>query len=558
MPLFLCEKEEDMANNTINYQVNFSTNLDNLQTQLKKFATDLGKINPGSTGKLNGVIANLDKSFSSLREKMSKPITSQGQYSAIEREIQNITNGFGALSREYTNLTSMTRSQKLKLLPDDYSKQLASATEALAAFEKERARIDKKSADTSDKSKQLASLKKKQGKYEGEVSTIESKRTGQAASREKELDAINRQIAALEKLKETREAYDKIEASGTKVDRRKNITGEDGYEYSLTGARAVVKRAFGNTDMTKKDLSELQAEISRLQSAKGEAEEKVAAPFTKKEEAELEGYRQIVRDTTAQIDSLTKSIEQDEAAMESQKTDETNAAFTNLYNTLQGLGVNLDGIDPKLGYTKEGFEALRQRVEGLTDSQLAELNSKLSQTGETAQQTGNEVRQLGNETGRVEKEIAALDEQMSDVSMLTSRLQMYIGIQGAINLASRAMRRALSTIKELDKTMTEMAVVTDENIGGYWDELPSYTRRANELGVSINSVYQSDMLLYQQGLKTNQVVEISTEALKMARIAGLDAEEATNRLTSAIRGFGMELDQASAQRVSDVYSELAA
>lgn len=44
----------------------------------------------------------------------------------------------------------------------------------------------------------------------------------------------------------------------------------------------------------------------------------------------------------------------------------------------------------------------------------------------------------------------------------------------------------------------------------------------------------------------------------MARIAGLAAEEATNRLTAAIRGFGMELDQASAQRVSDVYSELAA
>jgi TP901 family phage tail tape measure protein len=44
----------------------------------------------------------------------------------------------------------------------------------------------------------------------------------------------------------------------------------------------------------------------------------------------------------------------------------------------------------------------------------------------------------------------------------------------------------------------------------------------------------------------------------MARIAGLDAAEATDKMTAALRGFNMELNELSAQRVSDVYSELAA
>jgi len=44
----------------------------------------------------------------------------------------------------------------------------------------------------------------------------------------------------------------------------------------------------------------------------------------------------------------------------------------------------------------------------------------------------------------------------------------------------------------------------------------------------------------------------------MARIAGLDAADATDRMTNALRGFNMELNEASAQRVADVYSELAA
>ena len=46
--------------------------------------------------------------------------------------------------------------------------------------------------------------------------------------------------------------------------------------------------------------------------------------------------------------------------------------------------------------------------------------------------------------------------------------------------------------------------------------------------------------------------------MKMARIAGIDTAEATNKMTAALRGFNMELNEASAQRISDVYSELAA
>lgn len=51
---------------------------------------------------------------------------------------------------------------------------------------------------------------------------------------------------------------------------------------------------------------------------------------------------------------------------------------------------------------------------------------------------------------------------------------------------------------------------------------------------------------------------MSTETLKMARIANLDAADSVQYMTSALRGFNMELNETSAQRVNDVYSELAA
>jgi TP901 family phage tail tape measure protein len=131
-------------------------------------------------------------------------------------------------------------------------------------------------------------------------------------------------------------------------------------------------------------------------------------------------------------------------------------------------------------------------------------------------------------------------------------------LAGAAQVLRNAARDAMEAIKELDATMTEMAVVTDLTVGDYWDQLPEYSKQASDLGVSINSAYKAATLYYQQGLKANEVTAISAETLKMARIAGIDAADATDKMTAALRGFNMELNKTSAQRVSDVYSELAA
>lgn len=59
-------------------------------------------------------------------------------------------------------------------------------------------------------------------------------------------------------------------------------------------------------------------------------------------------------------------------------------------------------------------------------------------------------------------------------------------------------------------------------------------------------------------LDTNQAFALGTETMKMARIANLDYAESADLMTAALRGFNMELDETSAKRINDVYSELAA
>lgn len=49
---------------------------------------------------------------------------------------------------------------------------------------------------------------------------------------------------------------------------------------------------------------------------------------------------------------------------------------------------------------------------------------------------------------------------------------------------------------------------------------------------------------------------LTTETLKMAKIAGISYTKAADYMTVAVRGFNMEMTEA--QRVTDVYSKVAA
>lgn len=57
-------------------------------------------------------------------------------------------------------------------------------------------------------------------------------------------------------------------------------------------------------------------------------------------------------------------------------------------------------------------------------------------------------------------------------------------------------------------------------------------------------------------LQTNDVMTLTTETLKMARIAGIDYAKAADYMTTAIRGFKLEMTDAA--HVTDVWSALAA
>lgn len=203
----------------------------------------------------------------------------------------------------------------------------------------------------------------------------------------------------------------------------------------------------------------------------------------------------------------------------------------------------------------EQINSLKGDIGGKTNEFIQQLIQGFEQGKINAEGFADVLQKLINEQNQSARAQAQLNTELSQVK---NRITYFLGLSNAINLFKRAVRGAFNTVKELDKAMTETAVVTNYTIKDMWKQLPEYTKRANQLGVTTKAAYESATLYYQQGLNTEQAAALSSETLKMARIAGLDAADATDRMTNALRGFNMELNATQAQRVDDVYSQLAA
>ena len=193
---------------------------------------------------------------------------------------------------------------------------------------------------------------------------------------------------------------------------------------------------------------------------------------------------------------------------------------------------------------------LRQQFEQAVTSGFKGLGSKLFSSSQQGMQDASAA---------MKDYSAALDQVKAKeqaVNKVQGVVQRYFSIYAAVRMVSKGIRSMMTNIKDLDKTITEIAIVTKMNQNDLWGQMPQYTKLAKQYAASISGVYKVSQLYYQQGLGQQDVMALTEQTLKMARISGLDYAEATDYMTNAVRSFKMEMTDAAT--VVDVYSAVAA
>lgn len=265
---------------------------------------------------------------------------------------------------------------------------------------------------------------------------------------------------------------------------------------------------------------------------------------------DFEDALQKKNETSSMVNEKTKEVEKLQKAFDSF---DSKGKIDKLFSDLEKLGISTDGIEK----SAEGVQQLKEHLLGVNSDGVKKLNDEFGKTKTQVQASENAINKIRNSLGDLGQATTSLQQMNSEFEQLKSQAQYFFGLTNSFNLLKRAIRGAYETVKKLDAAMTETAVVTDFSVGDMWEQLPQYTTMAKKLGATTEGAYRTAALYYQQGLDTAEAMQLSTETMKMARVAGMEYATATKAMTSALRGFNMELSDMSAQRVNDVYSELA-
>ena len=243
----------------------------------------------------------------------------------------------------------------------------------------------------------------------------------------------------------------------------------------------------------------------------------------------------------------------------------------------------IEDINKQLGQAKIDLEQLEkvkntpeyQAIQGIVSdlsARIANIEQKLGiENSATKGGVAEGIRNTGVDVARTNakmnnaainslKQYSSMLEDVSQRQQMVSKVegiaQRWFSVYAAVRMISKAFNSVKQNVQGLDKTITEIAIVTNMSQSDLWGQMPEYTAMARKYGATLQGVYEVSQLYYQQGLEQDDVMALTEQTLKMARISGLDYGEATNYMTNAIRSFKIEMQDA--QRVVDVYSALAA
>lgn len=289
-----------------------------------------------------------------------------------------------------------------------------------------------------------------------------------------------------------------------------------------------------------KDVSDADAALKKAEGAESTGKDKVDAA-----QAQFNKQKQIVDSLSKEITDLEKRANEVQA-----KIDRNAAATAALEQAGKDRGQALE-VAPQIQQIKKLEQRVRILEEELRKSSPTgqELQKNLEGVGKGAQNAQGPVDGMRNK-------LTQLNEASRRLNGIQDAIKRWFGFNEVINLTKRAISDAINHIRELDKVMTEIAVVTDMTQKELWDQIETYSAMAQKYGATTEGVYEVSQLYYQQGLQTADVMRLTEETLKMAKIANIDYADATDYMTVAIRGFKMEMSDA--QNVVDVYSNIAA
>ena len=199
-------------------------------------------------------------------------------------------------------------------------------------------------------------------------------------------------------------------------------------------------------------------------------------------------------------------------------------------------------------------EKINQEIE----EQVQIVSTKLNNSWEGTQDNVRGMREEVEDTTVALKEMAAQaqkqEERQANVNAITTKIKDIFSMSTALYTVQRVIRGAIQDFQELDKQFNEIAIVSDYTTQEMWESFSKVNKVAQEFGVETKNVLEVQNLYYHQGKDMAEVNKLTAQTLTLAKITGMDYEQATSDLTAALNAYNIAAEDAV--RVTDTIAAM--
>lgn len=158
---------------------------------------------------------------------------------------------------------------------------------------------------------------------------------------------------------------------------------------------------------------------------------------------------------------------------------------------------------------------------------------------------------LNGVTGESKKFSSSLDEQVNQVKAAKKEVVKFGDIISGTflgtslsNLFQTGLSRGIEFFKDYDEILTRTMMVTGQTREEVNNLTSSYNKLANQLSSTTKDVAAAQLVFYQQGLGTSEALKMTEASIAISKTGGIDAAEAADRLTAAVRGYQLSANEA--------------
>lgn len=222
------------------------------------------------------------------------------------------------------------------------------------------------------------------------------------------------------------------------------------------------------------------------------------------------------------------------------------------------------------GITRGGMESeasvLRSKISDImTTVELPKTNVEwtkqltpiINALGQAAGLSAQEINRLTIAIGQEDKAAkdAANENKKEALKLADVVTGTFLGTSVS-SMSESALRRGIEFFKEYDETLTRTMMVTGMTRDEVNSLTSSYNELANQLSSTTKDVAAAQLVFYQQGLGTSEALKMTEASIAISKTGGIEAGEAANRLTAAIRGYKLAANDA--MNIADKMSALDA